>query len=454
MEGGNALSYTIDHTGQTSDSLILEHYGLNELNFESVKNYRQRFAAVKPDHPWNALELKEFLYKIGAWGKIRNTNKEGLTLAGLLMFSEERMITEVLPQYFLEYRESLGNNENLSWSHRFTSQDGTWSGNIYDFYFRTLDNIRNSMSGDLGVEQATIFHEAIINAIVHGDYYAEGGIVIEKTQDAYIFTNPGYSRVAAEQALEGGISNLRNPNLFKMFIMIDLCKRAGSGIRNMDVAAKQLNWIMRFTSDSENNKTNLTLKIYPMIVPIEEAFLSGWQENEDSYTNGRNSDNKDYNSYNKVKNSYNNDFNSANKDVISVNKEFGSDNKDYNSYNKDIVGNSESTRSINNKMKDSVEVPSTEDIYEEVLEDDIEAELWQIAELARKKKRLSPDVMEDIILQLCAKRPLRLKEFAYLLERTPDGLRNNYLAKLLDKGKIKLKYPNQVNHPKQAYVIK
>ena len=46
-----------------------------------------------------------------------------------------------------------------------------------------------------------------------------------------------------------------------------------------------------------------------------------------------------------------------------------------------------------------------------------------------------------------------LKELAYLLERTPDGLRNNYLAKLLTKGKVRLKYPDQINHPKQAYII-
>lgn len=82
------------------DNLILEHYGLNELNFDTIKSYRDRFAEVKPAHPWNALETKEFLYKVGAWGKVRDTHKEGVTLAGLLLFSEERIITEVLPQYF------------------------------------------------------------------------------------------------------------------------------------------------------------------------------------------------------------------------------------------------------------------------------------------------------------------------------------------------------------------
>lgn len=45
-----------------------------------------------------------------------------------------------------------------------------------------------------------------------------------------------------------------------------------------------------------------------------------------------------------------------------------------------------------------------------------------------------------------------LKELAYLLDRTPDGLRNNYLGKLLAEGKMRLKYPEQLNHPRQAYI--
>ncbi|WP_205628798.1 hypothetical protein, partial [Acinetobacter baumannii] len=45
------------------DGRILEHYGVNELHFDSVKSYRNRFMAVKPNHPWNGLETKEFLYK-------------------------------------------------------------------------------------------------------------------------------------------------------------------------------------------------------------------------------------------------------------------------------------------------------------------------------------------------------------------------------------------------------
>ena len=62
-------------------------------------------------------------------------------------------------------------------------------------------------------------------------------------------------------------------------------------------------------------------------------------------------------------------------------------------------------------------------------------------------------IMEEIIVKLCAQKPLMVKELAHFLERTPDGLRNNYFAKLLSKGKIGLNYPDQLNHPKQAYMV-
>ncbi|GIW50326.1 MAG: hypothetical protein KatS3mg080_0937 [Anoxybacillus sp.] len=51
------------------DNVVLEHYGLNELHLESVRHYREQFAKAKPNHPWNGLETKDFLYKIGGMGK-------------------------------------------------------------------------------------------------------------------------------------------------------------------------------------------------------------------------------------------------------------------------------------------------------------------------------------------------------------------------------------------------
>lgn len=491
------VHHSPDYSSVPKDNLILEHYGINELNFESVKRYQEKFSNMKPNHPWSGLEIKEFLYKIGAWGKVRNTNEEGLTLAGLLMFSEERIITEVLPQYFLEYRESLEEKLDEDWSKRFTSQDGTWSGNVFDFYLKTSEDLTDDLPSlpfndrfAPNAQNAAVYcsHEALINALVHADYYGEGGIVIEKEKGLLRFSNPGLFRIPVEQALEGNISNLRNPNLFKMFILIGLCKRTGSGLKQI----KSL-WTgygedaFDLVQDPESKRTILTLhrkdsvmeessentaENDPLLFPEEEElFVSDFNGIESSYSNDLNSLNNEESSYNNELNSINSENNSSNKgsysynnDLNSLNNEDNSYNNSSSSYNNEVASAVENLNSYNSdepvivdEKEDLTERLSTnEDKVEEMNQaspEEVERKIWEISELARRKKRLSLNVMEDIIVRLCAQKPLMLRELAVLLERTPDGLRNNYLAKLVDKGELRLKYPDQVNHPKQAYII-
>lgn len=443
------------------DGLILEHYGVNELHFDSVKSYRNRFMAVKPNHPWNGLETKEFLYKIGAWGKLRDSGREGLTLAGLLMFSEERVITEVLPHYFLEYRDDTHTFGDERWSDRVTSQDGTWTGNLHDFYFMVMPRLTSGLQVPFQL-QGTVRHdetavhtalrEALVNAIVHADYEGERGIVVERERTSFLFSNPGLLRVPISQALEGGVSDLRNPNLCKMFLLIGLGERAGSGLFNIRQTWRDREWeIPQFLQQETPARTTFILRMISVDAQDnEEKFRTiedSYSKKQESVNKEINSDNSDFKSFNNVLDSFNKENKSLNNDFISYSKEDDSGNKIESFYNNEM-------KSVNNvDLADSTD-EETDLEEKEGLEggEGTEEELWKISELARKRKRLSPKVMEEIIVRLCVHRPLRLKELADMLERTPDGLRNNYLAKLLREGRIRLKYPDQVNHPKQAYI--
>lgn len=443
------------------DGLILEYYGVNELHFDSVKSYRNRFMAVKPNHPWNGLETKEFLYKIGAWGKLRDSGREGLTLAGLLMFSEERVITEVLPHYFLEYRDDTHTFGDERWSDRVTSQDGTWTGNLHDFYFMVMPRLTSGLQVPFQL-QGTVRHdetavhtalrEALVNAIVHADYEGERGIVVERERTSFLFSNPGLLRVPISQALEGGVSDLRNPNLCKMFLLIGLGERAGSGLFNIRQTWRDREWeIPQFLQQETPARTTFILRMISVDTQDnEEKFRTiedSYNKKQESVNKEINSDNSDFKSFNNVLDSFNKENKSLNNDFISYNKEDNSGNKIESFYNNEM-------KSVNNvDLADSTD-EETDLEEKEGLEggEGTEEELWKISELARKRKRLSPKVMEEIIVRLCVHRPLRLKELADMLERTPDGLRNNYLAKLLREGRIRLKYPDQVNHPKQAYI--
>lgn len=252
----------------SQDSVILDGFDIVDLNIDTINSFRNRLGTLKPQHPWLSLDNKSFLYKLGAYGKDRKSRKEGITAAGLLMFGEERSIIDEFPKYFLDYREKL--SDEVRWDYRVISSDGTWSGNIFDFYFkiinkitdnlnipfRTVDGIRHE---DTRVHKAV--REAVANAIIHADYRLPRGIVIEKGKIYFKFFNPGSLRISREEAFKGGISDPRNENIFKMFNLLGVGERAGSGLENIHLAWKEQKWIVPDLEESyDPDSITLTLK--------------------------------------------------------------------------------------------------------------------------------------------------------------------------------------------------
>lgn len=259
-----------DSSDISQDSIILEGFGIEDLDIKSIRSYKNRLESKNPNHPWLSLDLKQFLYKIGAYGKNRSTGKEGITYAGLLMFGEEREILDEFPKYFLDYREK-SNNSNIRWENRITSTSGLWSGNIYDFYFMIINELTMNLKIPFklvnGIRQDdTVLHEAIrealANTLIHADYRIERGIIVEKGKNYFKFSNPGTLRVSLDEALNGGISDPRNENIFKMFNLIGIGERAGSGIEKIAKIWNDENWIKPNLEESFSpDRVELLLKM-------------------------------------------------------------------------------------------------------------------------------------------------------------------------------------------------
>ena len=259
-----------DSNDISQDSVVLEGFTIDDLNLESINSYKNRLESKNSSHPWLRLDLKNFLYKIGAYGKNRINNTEGVTYAGLLMFGEEREICDEFPKYFLDYREK-SSDSSLRWENRITSSDGLWSGNIFDFYFKVV----NKLTSDLKVpfklingvrkddtELHEALREALANTLIHADYRVERGIVVEKGENYFKFSNPGTLRISIGEALNGGISDPRNDNIFKMFSLIGVGERAGSGIEKIQKAWEDENWISPQLDEKFGpDRIELTLKM-------------------------------------------------------------------------------------------------------------------------------------------------------------------------------------------------
>lgn len=158
----------------------------------------------------------------------------------MLMFGDEYNIVRHFPEYFLDYREEL--DPATRWSDRLQSSSGEWSGNICDFYFRVYNKLIKDikvpfkMSGGERIDDTPVhkaLREALANCLINADYHGLRGVVIRKEADKIIFANPGYVRTGKKQMRLGGESDPRNKSLMKMFNLINIGERAGSGVPNI-----------------------------------------------------------------------------------------------------------------------------------------------------------------------------------------------------------------------------
>jgi predicted HTH transcriptional regulator len=207
------------------------------------------------------------------------------------MFGQEWLITRTYPNYFIDYREVM--DDSVRWEDRLTSQDGRWSGNVYDAFYRIYNKITPALKAPFKTDglyrqNETPAHEAIrealVNTFTNADYSVEGGVKITHSTDALIFENPGGFRVGIEDALTGGISNPRNKTLMKMFSLIDLSERAGSGIPNMVANWKESGYAAPELSESVDPERSIVLlPLAPSENKSNKTYKTSSQKSNKSY---------------------------------------------------------------------------------------------------------------------------------------------------------------------------
>ena len=253
----------------TMDMKVLDECPLSYIDKQSVGRYRNRHKAYRPGHPWNNLDYEDYIEQIGAAAISKEDGELHPTAAGLLMFGEEYHIVREFPDYFLDFREML--DPQMRWTDRFISSSGEWTGNLFDFYFivynKLIKNIKTpfQIKGGVRVDDTPVhkaLREALANCLVNADFYLPRAVVVKVEAEQIIFENPGSVRAGKKQMLKGGISDPRNKALMKMFNLIDIGERAGSGVPNIYSVWEAEGWNQPIVEEQYGpDRTILTLPI-------------------------------------------------------------------------------------------------------------------------------------------------------------------------------------------------
>jgi ATP-dependent DNA helicase RecG len=393
-------------------------------------------------------------------------------VAGLLMFGKEEAIRDALPQYHIDYREKQSDNPSIRWTDRLTI-DGTWSGNLFQFYLRVIQRLAADLKlpfqldNNLFRQGETIVHEAIrevlVNSLIHADYQGAGGVVIEKYQNRFEFSNPGTLLISFDQLLRGNVSECRNKSLQTMFNLIGAAEKAGSGVDKILRGWESQHW--RSPLVREQMQPDRVQWILPMISLIPQESLDRLQKSfKERFSNFTSLDVQalvtadlegvvDNARMCQITGRHTSDMTKLLKNLVckgalvqegqgrwtqyrladtfdSIHKDINSIHKDGNSIHKD--GNT---------------------VHREELTADNMQILAQIAKPAIENHRLSPTQMKQIIIALLGNQWLTRIQLGKLLSRNPDGLRSRFLTPMVDDGFLEYRYPDKPNHTNQAYKV-
>lgn len=257
-----------DAESKSQDLLCLESLGMDTLCKDTINSYKSRLLMLRPDHVFLKGNENEFLEYLGAI-RVGNDGEYHPTRAGLLMFGYSFKIVYEFPEYFVDYQEHYSDDANIRWTDRATSDTGDWSGNLYDFYnivskkltsdlktpFKIVDNTRID-----DTEMHKAMREALCNAISNSDFYQAQGLVIKKYADKVEFVNPGCLRMSTKQIFKGGESDARNKTILKMFNLVGIGERAGSGFPLIVRACKEFGYNEPIISDTYSpDRTKLVI---------------------------------------------------------------------------------------------------------------------------------------------------------------------------------------------------
>ena len=442
-----------EQANETRDAVLLEHYGMDDISLPTLQAYRQRFAALKPDHPFNDNDNIEFLRNIGGWVQDRPTGKHGLSLAGILMFGRLRSILDAIPNYIVDYQERPRAVTELRWIDRLTT-DFTWSGNLFDFYGAVIRKlfadlkVPFAMEGDTRIDDTPVhraLREALVNTLIHADYSGTCSLLVVKRPDLLGFRNPGTLRLPRQEVLRGGTTDCRNRGLQKMFQLVGLGEQAGSGMPKIFTGWESQHWKQpELKVEIESNQTILTLKMAALlpeetvaalktelgnifaVLPEIQRIAMVIAESDGCVTHSR---------LKELTKTHPHDLSVSLHDLVDkglLESEGAGRGTFYYRPGKHPISDGElgvsfppeqpTGNSHNNAPNSHNNAPNSPNMEDQ-----------RILVPVIGRKRVRPEMMEKVILDLCARNPRTIRELQALLQRTENAVRD-YVIRMRRKG--------------------
>lgn len=224
----------------------------NKVYFEQAVEQKFKF-----ENDFDSEKYKKFIEQTDVNPKIEIDT----VLSNLRLFNDKKRFINAGILFFAKNPEKFFPNATIrcilfkGTDKRFIADDKILTGSLPQQYFAAIEYLKQKLDLRYEIENTEknqriekleipeiVFREAIVNAIVHRDYFEQGAkIHIEIYDDRVEITNPGGLVSGIPEKDFGKRSMSRNPIIFGMFQRLRLVEQIGSGIARMREAMKDEN---------------------------------------------------------------------------------------------------------------------------------------------------------------------------------------------------------------------
>jgi ATP-dependent DNA helicase RecG len=459
------------------DETLVENASFADFEPEAIQRYRYERAKIKSDAPELRYDDEDLLKAVRAIESEKGMSLP--TVGGLLLFGKQMALRRLLPlrnqvDYMLvEGREWVTNPEKRYTA--FEMNEALITGiprlitqimtDVRQVFALEEDGIRRK---DNPIIPRMVIREAVVNALMHKDYRVTSPAQIIKYANRTEFRNVGYSLKPQEQLGLPG-SMLRNPILAQVFRDIHYAEGKGTGIGTMRDEMRSANLsVPLIESDRSANLFVLTLLPHHLFDKLDIQWLKLFKDynltDEEARTlivirEKGSISNAEYRMINAV-DTLIASFHLRRLRDFGLLEQQGRGNATYYVPTRKLLMGDEEPENITYLLLNEDPTPHLTGLDGELTPHltGLDGELVLLpAQLKRKieslRRRTSPREIRDLIKEICAVQPLKLREIALLLKRHPKYVREKHLNDMVELQELEYLFADP-NHPNQAYKAK
>jgi ATP-dependent DNA helicase RecG len=217
-----------------SENKIFPYAGISDLRLDLIDKVRQMSINQSKDHPWQNMSNMGILKISNLYQLDPQTGQKGLTLAGILLFGKDVLISAAVPAFRIDLIKRVDNAD------RYDDRVDLRT-NLIEAYEKTIEFVNKHLPDPFYLDEKyrrvslrdAIFREVVANMIVRKEYL--GGeptnLVIE--QDKVFTENSNRPYIHGIISLSNLKSHPKNPNIAKIFRQIGKVEELGSGVRKL-----------------------------------------------------------------------------------------------------------------------------------------------------------------------------------------------------------------------------